>query len=133
MKKFLIVSSIILLFISGAFDIYGGGENITVTQDSVLHGTFGSVTITSSGTVDDYLEVNATDARMRSLKVEGSYVKVFGGDDSFKSQIKRDKIKKKYCKLNSIDLLVIPYWKIQGVEKIIIKRIIQKGGQIGIY
>lgn len=80
MKKFLLASSIILLFISGAFDIYGGGENITVTQDSVLHGTFGSVTITSSGTVDDYLEVNATDARMRSLKVEGSYVKVFGGE-----------------------------------------------------
>lgn len=55
-------------------------------------------------------------------------VSIFGGDDSFKSQIKRDKIKKKYCKLNSIDLLIIPYWKIQDVEKIIMKRIIQKGG-----
>ncbi len=55
-------------------------------------------------------------------------VSIFGGDDSFKSQIKRDKIKKKYCKLNRIDLLIIPYWEIQNVEKIIIKRILQKGG-----
>ena len=60
-------------------------------------------------------------------------VSIFGGYDSFKSQIKRDKIKKSYCKLNSIDLLIIPYWKVQDAEKIIIKRILKEGGQIGIY
>jgi len=49
-------------------------------------------------------------------------VSIFGGEDSFKSQIKRDKIKKKYCKSNNIELLIIPYWKIEDAEKTLIKK-----------
>lgn len=50
-------------------------------------------------------------------------VSIFGGEDSFKSQVKRDKIKKKYCKSNNIELLIIPYWKIEDAEKILTKKL----------
>lgn len=79
-KNILMVSSIIFLLVFGAFDIYGGGENIVITQDSVLHGVFGSVVVSASGTSDNYIEIDASDARMKSLKVEGSYVIVSGGE-----------------------------------------------------
>lgn len=33
--------------------------------------------------------------------------------------LKRDKIKKKYCKENNVELLVIPYWEFHNIEKIL--------------
>jgi len=46
---------------------------------------------------------------------------LFGGKKGFESRIKRDKIKVNYCKENNINLLIIPYWKIKTIEKIIKK------------
>ena len=39
--------------------------------------------------------------------------------EEFKKNKKRDKIKVKYCKDNEIPLLVIPYWEIDNVERIL--------------
>jgi hypothetical protein len=43
----------------------------------------------------------------------------FGGIKKFEDQIKKDKIKEKYCLDNNISLLVIPYWEIDNIEKIL--------------
>lgn len=40
---------------------------------------------------------------------------------NFKEQVKRDKIKKRYCKDNNIRLIVIPYWKYEKIESILNK------------
>ena len=44
----------------------------------------------------------------------------FGGEEKFKTTQKRDKIKKNYCVLNNIPLLIIPYWKFDNIESIIL-------------
>ncbi len=43
----------------------------------------------------------------------------FGGKEQFKLQKKLDKIKQKYCKGNTIPLLIIPYWEFDNIEKIL--------------
>ena len=43
----------------------------------------------------------------------------FGGEKSFRLTKIRDKIKNKYCSDNKINLLRIPYYKIDNVEKIL--------------
>lgn len=45
--------------------------------------------------------------------------KFFGGEESFKEQIIRDKIKEKYCRKNNINLLRIPYWEFENIEEIL--------------
>tara|TARA_Y100000034_G_scaffold126705_1_gene178347 strand:- start:5106 stop:5891 length:786 start_codon:yes stop_codon:yes gene_type:complete len=53
-------------------------------------------------------------------------VDIFGGESSFKSQIRRDELKKQLCKNNNIKLIIIPYfWN--GTESEIIK-ILQENG-----
>ena len=37
-------------------------------------------------------------------------VSIFGGEDAFKDQVKRDEIKKEYCNDNNIQLIEIPYY-----------------------
>lgn len=43
----------------------------------------------------------------------------FGGEESFKLTQKRDKIKNKYCKYNGINLLRIPYYEIDSIDKML--------------
>lgn len=47
----------------------------------------------------------------------------FGGIDSFKKQQIRDRIKNDYCKNNNINLLRIPYDKVDDID-IILKQYI---------
>lgn len=46
-------------------------------------------------------------------------VEQFGGLSDFKDRIRKDKIKNKYCKDNNIELLRIPYWKFNSIEKLL--------------
>lgn len=46
-------------------------------------------------------------------------ISIFGGDKVFKEQKIRDKIKAKYCRHNNIQLLIIPYWEFDNIEKIL--------------
>lgn len=48
----------------------------------------------------------------------------FGGskenvENSFKENQKRDKIKNEYCKINNINIIRIPYWDYENIEKIL--------------
>lgn len=43
----------------------------------------------------------------------------WGGEQEFRLRKKRDKIKFKYCKNNSIPLLVIPYWEQENIKQLI--------------
>lgn len=45
------------------------------------------------------------------------------GMDAFRESQKRDEIKNRFCKENKINLLRIPYWKIESVDKIILDEI----------
>jgi hypothetical protein len=45
----------------------------------------------------------------------------FGGEESFNKQKIKDNIKNKYCKDNNIELIRIPYWDFNNIEKIINK------------
>lgn len=62
--------------------IIGSGENKTVLLDSELRGTFGIVTVSGSGNASDWLEIDASQARMKQLKLTGNYIHVTGGDVS---------------------------------------------------
>lgn len=46
-------------------------------------------------------------------------VKFFGGEEKFRTASKRDEIKMKYCNDNNIDILIIPYWEYDNIEKIL--------------
>lgn len=46
-------------------------------------------------------------------------IEYFGGVKALKSLQKRDRIKKEYCKLNSIYLIEIPYWDFQNIQGIL--------------
>jgi hypothetical protein len=49
----------------------------------------------------------------------------FGGESKleFEKIVKRDKIKKDWCKKNKYKLIAIPYWQIENIEKILEKEI----------
>lgn len=49
----------------------------------------------------------------------------FGGEDSFKQQVKRDGIKNAYCQFNNMPLLRIPYWEFDNIEEILNKKLIK--------
>jgi hypothetical protein len=46
-------------------------------------------------------------------------INYFGGDESFKIQKFKDKLKNEYCKFNDIKLLVIPYWDYNNIDNIL--------------
>lgn len=46
-------------------------------------------------------------------------VDYFGGEEAFKKQKERDRIKRKYCKDNGIKLIVIPYTKFNHIDSIL--------------
>lgn len=46
-------------------------------------------------------------------------VEIFGGKNNYNNSSKRDKIKLDYCKKNNIELLIIPYWDYDNIEKIL--------------
>ena len=48
-------------------------------------------------------------------------VDYFGGEENFKEQQKRDKIKYNYCKEHDIPLLLIPYWEFNNMENLVIE------------
>ena len=50
-------------------------------------------------------------------------VEYWGGEETFKSRLKNDKIKENYCKNNNINLLIIPYTEFNNIEKIIKNKI----------
>ena len=43
----------------------------------------------------------------------------FGGEEGFLKRQEKDREKEMYCKENGIDILRIPYWEIDNIEKII--------------
>lgn len=54
------------------------------------------------------------------------YEDVFKKPNEFKLGKKRDGIKNKYCKKNKINLLRIPYWDFEKIEKILDKNLFQE-------
>lgn len=46
-------------------------------------------------------------------------IEYFGGEEGFKKRQTKDKEKNDYCKNHNIDILRIPYWDIDKIEKII--------------
>jgi len=46
-------------------------------------------------------------------------IEYYGGKKQLKTQQKRDKIKKDYCKENGIKLIEIPYWEKDNIEEIL--------------
>ena len=46
-------------------------------------------------------------------------ISVFGGEDAFWTTVTHDAIKNQYCEDNDIDLLRIPYWEFDNIEKLI--------------
>lgn len=48
-------------------------------------------------------------------------VEWFGGKESLKTLKRRDDIKEKFCKQHNIPLLIIPYWKFDTIETIIVE------------
>jgi hypothetical protein len=46
-------------------------------------------------------------------------IKYFGGELKYRDRVKKDKIKKEYCKNNNIKLIEIPYWDFDNIEKIL--------------
>lgn len=46
-------------------------------------------------------------------------IEYFGGEKKFKQQIERDQIKKNYCEVNNIPLLIIPYWDFENISKLV--------------
>lgn len=46
-------------------------------------------------------------------------ISVFGGEDVFWTTVTHDAIKNQYCEDNDIDLLRIPYWEFDNIEKLI--------------
>lgn len=53
-------------------------------------------------------------------------VNKFGGEDAFAYRKKHDLIKKEYCFNNNIELLEIPYWEFDNINKILDKRFTQR-------
>lgn len=47
----------------------------------------------------------------------------FGGEEKFKLQQKRDKIKKDFCINEKINLTIIPYWEFDNIEEILLLEI----------
>lgn len=56
-------------------------------------------------------------------------VKFFGGYDKYKRQLKHDEIKKEFCDKNNIELIVIPYYNKNRIEKILEPKIYDWRGQ----
>lgn len=54
-------------------------------------------------------------------------VDFFGGEDKFKEQVKRDKIKKDYCNNNNINLLEISYENFNNIDDVLNSIFIDKG------
>ena len=50
------------------------------------------------------------------------HYKPIWGDESFKTTILHDTIKDLYCKRNNINMLRIPYWEIDNIENILVKK-----------
>ena len=48
-------------------------------------------------------------------------IEFFGGEKTYKKQIKNDQIKRDYCKNKNIILLEIPYWDFNNIEVILAK------------
>ncbi|TDX43706.1 hypothetical protein [Orenia marismortui] len=47
----------------------------------------------------------------------------FGGEDSFEQRVRNDKIKNSFCKERGINLIRIPYWDFDNIEKILNKKL----------
>ena len=46
-------------------------------------------------------------------------IEFFGGQEGFEKRQQKDREKNEYCKNNNIDILRIPYWDFNNIEKII--------------
>ncbi len=79
-KKNIIAGAVVSVLIAAL--VIGNGENKTIFVDSDLSGSFGVVTVSGSGTADDWLDVDASGATMKQLRLSGNYIHVTGGDVS---------------------------------------------------
>ena len=52
-------------------------------------------------------------------------VDMYGGEEGFKKQLERDRVKNEYCKDNNITLLRIPYYDFDNLEKILEEKVIK--------
>lgn len=52
----------------------------------------------------------------------------FGGEEGFRKRQINDKIKEDYCKNNNINLLIIPYWEFDNIERILKETLSQLEG-----
>ena len=50
-------------------------------------------------------------------------IAIFGGEAHYIDTIKRDKIKRNYCKQNDIKMIIIPYWDYEKIEQILNKEL----------
>jgi hypothetical protein len=50
-------------------------------------------------------------------------IEIFGGEQAFKLQQKKDDIKRKYCSKSQINLLEIPYWEFDCIDDILLKEV----------
>ena len=43
-------------------------------------------------------------------------VNIFGGEKRFKKQLLHDNLKRQYCEINNINLIIVPYWEKENIE-----------------
>ena len=60
---------------------------------------------------------------MKAAKNLDVNLNVVGKGEDYIELIKRDNIKQEYCLLHNINLIKIPYWEFDNIEKILIKEI----------
>lgn len=58
--------------------IVGTGQNVTITDDRQLSGSFDTVTVSGSGNAEDWLEVDGNNATVKCLRITGQYIHVTG-------------------------------------------------------
>ena len=54
-------------------------------------------------------------------------VGMWGGIEGFSNQIRRDGIKNDFCEQNNIEILRIPYWEIDNIDKIVFDKLVDVG------
>lgn len=43
-------------------------------------------------------------------------VNIFGGEKRFKKQLLHDNLKRQYCEINNINLIIVPYWEKENIK-----------------
>lgn len=71
----------------------------------------------------DFAIFNKYDELILLIEFDGQHhftsIELWGGDENLKDTQRRDKIKNDYCNNNNINLLRIPYWEFDNIDKIL--------------